>query len=129
MSTSKHNPLVIQLKPLHSETSTEKDKYSKSTSTLIKVFGEEEFVMNYDKARKSAKNNQYFIPHYEKALAVVEVRLKSKEQEARKELKKNEIKMIETNTSVIPNLKIREHYDKLVNILTYIKSIKRQLSL
>ena len=131
INVNEEHIISIIEKPLISEEIS--PGYSKSTNLLIKIFGEEEIILEYDTIRKKCKENLHskeYKAKYEKLVAHLEVKLNIKKDKFQDELKQLELAELDQNTSLntIPSdFQSNCQYKLIINKLKYIKSIKKQL--
>lgn len=134
----KEKPEIFCIKPklidntTFNGTNATKD-LSKSSQKLLKIFGEKEFIISFNKARKMLKTskNDDNLECYENQLAVVEVKLKNLKSEYRSELSQLEMEIMEENDGInaIPEKNQTPRYNYLVKTLQLIKLLHKELNL
>ena len=83
------NP-IISIKPI---TENHKTAFSNTTKRLIKLFGEQEYILEYDKRRKMLKSNKSneTLARYRDIIAQIEVKIVCEEDNLKKELRNFEL--------------------------------------
>ena len=124
------NP-IISIKPITENHET----FSNTTKGLIKIFGEQEYILEYDKRRKmlkSNKNNEN-LARYKDIIAQIEVKIVCEEDHLKKELKNLELIFLKdsNNTTIQPNYSSsngdKTLYDSIIQKLKHIKVIKKSI--
>ena len=130
--SSKEND-IISIKPKKVDSNETNNSLSKSSNMLLKIFGSENIIFEFDKARKNLKNNASAVSKsiYRVIVAKLEVKLTLKYDELREHLKKFELENLKKSShlnTVPTNKDDQESYNNLLKQLKYIKMIKYQLS-
>ena len=124
--------LIISLKPKKIEVDNRTPQLSKSLNMLLKIFGEEDVVYAFDKARKflKKKSTSQTKTTYQGIVAQLEVKISIKSDELHKQLKTVEKDNVMKNShvSALPLVEDQTNYDILLKKLQYIKVIQNQLS-
>ena len=96
---------------------------SETSRRLLKIFGENEIIFEFDKCRKNikAEKNAIYIK-YKRIVAKMEVKLVTKKNKMREKLKKNELMSVrEDNNNTVtmtPQDKTdRNEYDNILKVL------------
>ena len=106
----------------------------KTTNILLRIFGEKQFVHNYDKARKNLKA-QHTATHqsnYHDVLAIVETKLSSEYSILQEKLKNLEFLGMQENEtlSTVPlSTSNKDSYNGILQILKFIKLLRSELKL
>ena len=109
--------------------------FSNTTKRLIKVFGEQEYILEYDKRRKMLKSNKSNenLARYRDIIAQIEVKIVCEEDNLKKELKNLELIFLKDskNTSIQPHCSSsngdRTLYDSIIQKLQHIKVIRKAI--
>ena len=109
--------------------------FGKTSQDLIKLFGEEDFILQFDKARKKLKldRSDANISIYRDCLANIEIKVVCEEEKLKKNLKEKEMEFLaKNNNSLRPSSTTSdtatEEYNILIKKLKYIKATKRDLA-
>ena len=123
---------VISIKPIMENHET---TFCNTTKRLIKVFGEQEYILEYDKRRKMLKSNKSNenLARYRGIIAQIEVKIVCEEDNLKKELKNLELIFLKdsNNTSIQPHCSSsngdRTLYDCIIQKLQHIKVIRKTI--
>ena len=108
---------------------------SNTTKGLIKIFGEQQYILQYDKRRKmlkSNKNNEN-LARYRDIIAQIEVKIACEEDSLKKELKNPELIFLKdiNNTNMQPYCSssngYKTLYDSIIQKLQHIKVIRKAI--
>ena len=109
--------------------------FGKTSQYLIKLFGEKDFILQFDKARKKLKLDRCHtnVSIYRDCLANTEIKVVCEEEKLKKNLKEKEMEFLaKTDNSLRPSSTTsdtaREEYNILIKKLKYIKAIKREFT-
>ena len=124
------NP-IISLQPKLKQS----EAYSKSSEMLVKVFGNKEFIAQFDKNRKALKNlkTKQTTSNYKDSLAVIEIEISKEEGVLKQKFKAMELRLLQENEGcdVFPceDGMNRDRYNQLLMKLKYIRALKNGLQL
>ena len=124
------NP-IISIKPI----TENRETFSNTTKGLIKIFGEKEYVLEYDKGRKKLKSNKNNenLARYRDIIAQIEVKIVCEEDNLKNKLKNLELTFLKNsnNTTIQPYCSSsngdKTLYDSIIQKLQHIKVIRKAI--
>ena len=127
-----NEPVIVSLKPKQREVVINKTELSKSSNMLIKIFGEDTLIYEYDidKSVKKHPHDPKSKKRYQHITAKIEIKLNIKDRELKKDLKELETSTMMESSSIttLPTSNEKETYNELILKLQYISVLQKQLS-
>ena len=124
------NP-IISIKPITENHET----FSNTAKGLIKIFGEQKYILEYDKRRKKLKSNKNNenLARYRDIIAQIEVKIVCEEDNLKKELKNLKLTFLKdsNNTTIQPYCSSsngdKTLYDSIIQKLQHIAVIRKAI--
>ena len=128
----KSPPEILSLRSKEVTVKRNKPIYSKSTNMLLKLFGEVEFVKQYDFLRKQLKTSRtaYKIKKYNTHLILARQKLDNLKSNLEKQIKEIETQTFDQNDelTVYPHdSSARCDYERVLKKLTYTSALQKQV--